>query len=425
MVPPPVSFVRFIGLVQAIACMAPCAIGFQLSGPAIAPPTGLASTNITPTGDTSNDRFARNAPVMVFYDGAGQLYGRYIVNETVPNLTYSPKQVTERIWVPKTITENKTVTQIQNTPIYSYQPQLRKVPGWNPFAPPKLEWQYVLIVQYQPVYKQVVQPVQYQKYVEEEVTKIVPELVTQPQMLGQFADRLLTNAPNNSFVAQNPNWNSGTSLGMMNPVQQAALSAQANRARSSLPIRPIDYPVSQGGFQPYPVRNLVAQAPAPYYLPPTPNPSVPIGGTVNQMANGLAPQSNATLAFNTVIPSVPLRPTIPNGPNMATGYPNGQFAFNPGYTNTASRPVFTWPTFSSGTGSLFSSSLFTSNRSPSYLASNSSAGQPNSWVNSSSTGFGFRPNTSPFLPQQPNWGIAPSTNYRDPLQGGMPATELR
>jgi len=378
---------------------------------------------------------------MTFYDGSGQLYGRYVINESVPDLAYSQKQVTERIWVPKTVTESKTVTQVQYTPVYSYQPQLRNTSSWNPFVPPKQEWQYVPIVQYQPSYTQVVQPVQYQQYEEKEVVKIIPELNVQARQVGRFVDRPLTHVPSGgNFVANNYNWNAGAPItgapitgGPINPYQQAALTAQANRnSYPALPTRPIDYPNASANSTMVPTRNLVAQAPVPYY-PPIPNSAAntpsftnpaTFSASTNPAAGGIPGNSN-TYAYNTVLPATAMQPTVPSGSNSMYGYPNGYVAPNPAYASTASRPVFPWTNLVNGTGSLFGSSAIAPKSAPSYVASNTPMNQPNVSGNSNPYGGGFRPVSSPYVAPPPAWGVSPGVNYRDPMQGGMPATELR
>jgi hypothetical protein len=388
------------------------ALGFQTGDPNIGTPN-------------NNEGSATGTPVMTFVDpSSGQPYGRYIIQETVPTVAFSYQEVKERVYVPKTITENKTTTVTQYVPIHSQQLQLQNVPSWNPFAQPQQVWRYVPIVQYQPNYVQVTQPVTYQKYEEQEVTRMVPVLSSQSRQVPRYVDRPLNQSPNGvNTVAGNP-------IPTSNPnfYQQAAQVAQANRSLSRFQTRPIDYP-SNSGYQGFPNRNLLAQAPAPYYpnlnynqapyntapaYNPVPNNAAnPMVATANVPTQPLANTSNT----NFVIPAVPLRPNLQYTPNAVTGY-------NP-YANTASRPLFTWPTFASGTGSLFSHSLFSSNRNTNYVASNTPVAQPYVWGNNNQNGISFRPNSSPFAAPQQNWGMTPGNNYRDPMQGGMPATVLR
>ena len=359
----------------------------------------------------NSDGLATGTPVMTFVDpSSGQPYGRYIIQETVPIVAYSYQEVKERVYVPKTITENKTTTVTQYVPIHSQQLQLQNVPSWNPFAQPQQVWRYVPIVQYQPNYVQVTQPVTYQKYEEQEVTRMVPVLSSQSKQVPRYVDRPISQSPNGgNTIANNP-------IPPNNPnfYQQAAQVAQANRSFSRFPTRPIDFPTNPG-YQGFPNRNLLAQAPynqAPYNQTPY-NAANPMVASTNVPTQSLPNTSNT----NFVIPAVPLRPNLQYTPNAVAGY-------NP-YANTASRPLFTWPTFASGTGSLFNNSLFSANRNTNYVASNTPVSQPYVWGNNNQNGMSFRPNTSPFAAPQPNWGMTPGNNYRDPMQGGMPATVLR
>ncbi len=408
------SFAVFLStcLFSPLCGLSSIALGFQTAAP--------IHSNLN-----NSDGFATGTPVLTFVDpSSGQPYGRYIIHETVPIVAYSYQEVKERVYVPKTITENKTTTVTQYVPIHSQQLQLQNVPSWNPFAQPQQVWRYVPIVQYQPNYVQVTQPVTYQKYEEQEVTRMVPVLSSQSKQVPRYVDRPISQSPNggntianNSIPTNNPNF-----------YQQAAQVAQGNRSLSRFPTRPIDYPTNPG-YQGFPNRNLLAQAPAPYYPNPNYNQAPyntapPYNTAQYNAANPMVASANVpaqplpnTSNTNFVIPAVPLRPNLPYTPNTVAGY-------NP-YANTASRPFFTWPTFASGTGSLFNSSLFSSNRNTNYVASNTPVAQPYVWGNNNQNGMSFRPNTSPFAAPQQYWGMTPGNNYRDPMQGGMPATVLR
>lgn len=388
----------------------------------------------------NNDGFVTSTPVMTFVDpSSGQQYGRYIIKESVPVVGYSYQLVKERIYVPRTVTEDKTTTVTQYVPIQSYQLQLQNVPRWNPFAAPQQVWQYVPIVQYQPKYVQVTQPVTYQKYEEKEIERQIPVLIPQSTQVPRFVDRPLGESANGgNAIASNP------SITNPNFYQQAAQIAQANRNLSRFPTRSIDYPYNPG-YQRLPNGNMLAQVPAPYYpnpiYNPTPyyaaNPMVPgsLGATqqvpgVMQNATSPPPGTNI-VSNNIVIPAVPLRPNMQPDANALAGYygygnPNNRATFSPPYpyANTASRPFFNWPSFASGTGSLFNNGLFSNNRSTSYVASNAPTAQPYVWGNNLS-GLTFRPNTSPYVAPQQSWGMSPGNSYRDPMQGGMPATVLR
>lgn len=327
-------------------CLSPIACGFQ---------TGAPNNGVPNNGFVNNsDGFAASTPVMTFVDPAnGQPYGRYVIDETIPVVAYSYQEVKERVFVPTTITENKTTTVTQYFPIQSHQLQLRNVPNWNPFASPQQVWQYVPIVQYQPNYVQVTQPVTYQKFEEREVSRMIPVFGSQSKQVHRFADRPLGQSP----------------------------------------------------------------------------------GGGNTIASNIA----ANNASNTiVIPAVPLRPNMQPNPNAmasyngyggygANGNQNYGVAPNPAYPYaiTASQPLSRWTSFASGTGSLFSGSLFNNNRNTNYVASNTPVGQPYVWGNNNQSSMSFRPNTSPYVTPQQSWGMPPGNSYRDPMQGGMPTTVLR
>jgi len=436
----------------AVVCMCSMADAFQGLGQGdVLPPTNSMPANATTTNtsqpNNNSDGFAASAPVMTFVDQTGQLYGRYVITEAVPVVNYSYQQVTERIYMPKTVTENKTVTKTQYTPIYSYQPQLRNVPNSNPFASPKQVWQNVLVVQYQPSYVQVNEPVTYQKYELQDVPRNVPILLTQSEQRARFVDRPLVNTPNAAnAMTMNP-----SNLVGGNIVQQTAQTAQDNRNTSRVPTSPIGYPVSNpAGNYPGTMSgqnpNSIAQAPLPYY-PNTGNPAYP---TSTYASNSVLPavpvqQSNPS-GQNQVASNQPVQPTYPQQypasyqqypasyqqyPTSYQPYPASSQPSQPtSYTNTASLPVYQWPAFVAATGSLFSSDPFSSSSiPPSYVASNTPYIQPYSqpyiWGNSNQTATDFRPNSSPYAAPPPTWGMSPTSTYRDPMQGGMQATELR
>lgn len=390
---------------------------------------GLQSSAPSAVAQNNTDGFAPSTPVMTFIDPSnGQLYGRYVVTESVPVIAYSYQEVKERVFVPKSITENKTTTETQNVPIYSQQLQLQNVKSWNPFAPPQQVWRYVPIVHYQPNYVQVTRPVTYQKYEEQEVSKMIPVLSSQSVPARRYEDRPLGQSPNggNMVASNQPNYMSVSNN--PNLIQQVAQIAEANRNTSRFPTRPIDYPYNPS-YLAAPNRPWLAQAPPPYYPNPNYNPA-PYYPPNNQVNPSIAANNQAS-ATNLVLPAVPLRPD----PNTMAGYygnganGNPNFAAMPTqpypYANTASRPFFNWSSFTAGTGSLFSNSLFSNNRSPNYVASNTPAAQPYMWGLNNQNAINFRPNTSPYATPEQGWGMAPGTNYRDPMQGGMPATVLR
>ena len=265
---------------------------------------------------------------------------------------------------------------------------------------------------------------------------MVPILLTQSEQRPRFVDRPLVNTPNGAnAIATYP-----SNLVGGNIVQQTAQTAQDNRNTSRVPTSPIGYPVSNpAGNYPgttygqYP--NSIAQAPLPYY-PNTANPAY----------------STSTYASNSVLPAVPVQQSNPSGQSIVASnqpvqqpypasyqqypasyqqYPASYQPSQPtSYTNTASLPVYQWPAFVSATGSLFSSDPFGStSKPPSYVASNTPVSQPYSqpyiWGNSNPTATDFRPNSSPYATPPPTWGMSPASTYRDPMQGGTQATELK
>ncbi|HUP77194.1 MAG TPA: hypothetical protein VM260_01445, partial [Pirellula sp.] len=295
-------------------------IGFQTSGPTSGP--NVATPN-------NNDGFVTSTPVMTFIDpSSGQPYGRYIINEPVPVVEYSYQPVKERIYVPKTVTEPKTITVTRYVPIQSYQLQPQNIPRLNPFASPQQVWQYVPIVQYQPNYVQETQLVTYQKFEEREIEKQIPVLTIQSKQVPRFVDRPLGQSSNGgTAIALTP------SVTNPNFYQQAAQIAQANRNLSRFPTRSIDYSYNPG----YPRLsngNMLAQAPAPYYPNPIYNPS-PSSATTpsvtrafgatqhvpSAMQNASSPPLGNNIASgNIVIPAVPLRPNMQPDPNALASY---------------------------------------------------------------------------------------------------------
>ena len=219
----------FICLLSQLFGWSPLACGFQ---------TGVPNSVLP----NNSDGFAASTPVMTFVDPSnGQPYGRYVIDESIPVVAYSYQEVKERIYVPKTVTENKTTTITQYVPIQSQQLQLRSVPNWNPFASPQQVWQYVPIVQYQPNYVQVTQPVTYQKFEEQEVSRIVPVFGSQSKQVSRFADRPLGQLPyGGNTIASN------TTTNNPNFYQQAAQVALENRTSSRFQTRSIDYPYNSG-----------------------------------------------------------------------------------------------------------------------------------------------------------------------------------
>ena len=260
-----------------------------------------------------------------------------------------------------------------------------------------------------------------------------------------FVNRPLPQSQNGGNAIPNSNANANSP----NFFQHAAQVAQANRTSSRFPTRSIDYPYNSG-YQSVAYRNLIAQSPAPYYPTyPTPSynpntyyasnpPGTGANGAAQVMPNAMqnmasSPTSGNSMAPNNtthtiVIPAVPLRPNMSTNPNAMASSSGYGLNGNQNYgvtSNPPSQPLSPWTSFASGTGSLFRSSLFSNNSNTNYVASNTPVTQPYLWGNNNPSGMSSQPNMSPNVATQPSWGIPPNASYRDPMQGGMPATVLR
>jgi hypothetical protein len=348
------------------------------------------------TGAIGNDQFSPQTPVQTFVDPqSGQWYGRYVFYEMVPVAKYEYRPVVEKQFVPEWIQETKQTTQVQAVPIVTYQWQLLHVPNWNPFAQARQYWQYTPLVQYQPRYTLVNQPITYQKYVEKEVTKYVPEMVVKPERVAQFADRPL--------MAGNSNLQTGA-------VASAPVATPP-------PIRPID----QLAYGP---TSYVQAAPPPY----TVNPQVATGAPYGY-ANAY-PQSAAAVASN------------PYGWHYGNRWSSSPYINNPtpnaGWVRPAVQPTMIEmanpsPAAASPfsrTGSLFAGGLFTNragNVAPSApaIAGYSWFGNPNTSSSGMGSSMGFRPRTDTYSSPGGQWNLTPVDNYREPAQSGLPSSFIR
>ena len=382
---------------------------------------------------SAGNTFQPETPVMTFVDPrSGQMYGRYVLYETVPVAKYEYKPVVERQFVPEWVQEAKPTTQVQYVPIVTYQLQPVQVPTWNPFSAPRQYWQYVPQVQYQPRYYQTNQPITYQKYVEKEVTKYVPEMVVKQERVPQFADRPLTPA-----TYQNGN-QSGTPNGNL-------------VAQQPPPIRPLN------SFN-QPAGTMVASAPSPYYAtaqqPFNPaNNSYAGGNNGGFYGNRWGTASYAAAPNNTSVNPYVNNPTPNAGLN-----PN----WNQANAMVASRPANPFSNFFSRTGPLYTSGPFMASNGvanpvmPTTQITSSSSGSPSypggvNYVASNSSGWGnatgfrssnplsipflgnsassggltFRPQTPSYPASNTNWGFTPVDNYRDPTQSGMSSSVIR
>ncbi len=155
----------------------------------------------------------------------GKQYDRYWEIANVPIPRWEQREMTERRAVPQWVTENIKSTQVRYVPTIEYQPQQRVLNRWNPMVPPQVTIDYVPVTRYLPIYEVVDRPVQYQKYVEQDVKVLVPKLVeaTQSQMKLVDRERATTAATNAT-----------PSVAAPNAIQSAADLAMANR-NSQLP----------------------------------------------------------------------------------------------------------------------------------------------------------------------------------------------
>ncbi|WP_146675029.1 hypothetical protein [Pirellula sp. SH-Sr6A] len=440
--------------IGAICCAAWAAFAFSPLLAQNAPPTNGPNGAAVGPSATGADGFARPQLSSTFTDSrTGQLYGRYIIYETVPVVTYQQQEVSEQQWVPEWVTEEKLLGQTNYIPIVTYQLQLRSEPTLNPFAPPRQSWQYVPVVQYQPNFTQVKQPVTYQKYVQKEVKKSIPVLVSQSQPRAKFVD-----------------------MPMQNAGAGAAQVAGGGSVQPPVPTRPLDTPT-------YP-SSAIVMTPPPVYYPNT-------GGAPNSSpASNLAayPAYNPQYSgWNATNPWLLARQQSAsniarnvNNPTANGGLPPGSYGTltagtNPPATGTpgnmpanygpmlAARPNFQWPQLMGRTGSLFPGGLFKSNASTpgfgtsgfgasgfgmggygtansgaTYVASNPSpieggallpvanaTGYPFTSAGNNSVRFIPRTDAYPLGTPNSSWSMVPVNNYRDPTQSGIPASVLR
>ncbi len=391
-----------------------------------------------PQATQNSDGFAKPQLSSTFTDArTGQLYGRYIIYETVPVVAYQHQEVTEQQWVPEWVTEEKLMAQTNYIPVVTYQLQLQTERSMNPFAQPKQYWQYVPVVQYQPNFTQVKQPVTYQKYVQKEVKKSIPVLVSQSQPRPKFVDMPLqgngTLAPGSSQIAG--------SASVQQPV----------------PTRPLDYPM-------YPSSAIVAVPPAAYYPSPNATPGSATAGSALAAYPAYNPQFSGWSATNPYLLARQNTSSTPprnvNNPAANGGMPPGSYYASAGTMPTnvtptlAARPTFQWPQLMTRTGSIFQGGFLKSNPSTSsygtassgtaYLASNPlgmtnpmpmgggsilplNNSYNNTFNSAGNSGARFIPRAdgSTLNGNAGGWSMVPVNNYRDPSQSGIPASVLR
>lgn len=408
------------------------ALSLAVHGSAQVLPQNMPNQNNLASPQTNNS-FQPETPIMTFVDPrSGQMYGRYVLYETVPVAKYEYKPVVERQFVPEWVQETKTTTQVQYVPVVTYQLQPVQAPNWNPFSAPRQYWQYVPQVQYQPRYYQSNQPITYQKYVEKEVTKYVPEMVVKQERVPQFADRPL--APNGLQASNQPGTMNGNLANQQPP-----------------PIRPLNS-LNQ------PMGTMVAAAPAPYYAPAQ-QPFVPASSQqAGSNQGGFYGNRWGTATYAAAPNNASVNPYV-NNPNPNAGM---QPTWNQSNAMIASRPSNPFTNLFNRTGPLYNSgpqmasngsvnpvmppttyppggqNSATYNNGVGYVASNGSA-----WSNgtgsrssnplsipffgnsASSSGITFRPQTPSYPMNNTNWGLTPVDNYRDPTQSGMSGAMIR
>lgn len=394
-----------------------------------------------------------------------QLWGRYVVSETVTVPKYEYTAVKERVWVPVWVQEPQATTMTHYDSIVSYQLQPRSIPSMNPFAQPQQIMEYAPIVQYQPRNVQVMQMTTYQKYEEREIDRMVPKLVNASEQRARFVDRPLTSDPSD-----------GPKLS--NLVQESAMVAQANRTSARYATRSIDYgtpsfamgaspalwTAPQTLVPPGPPSAASSQVPATMAsyataMPPTtiasPPSSILVGNGVTYSA-ALVPVPSPNLAYNPIAsapnpafyagqlappaagPSalVAMGPTPQNGmpPYPPNGYPPNGYppagyppaGYPPG-ANAAAPSSFAWLT---GNQTLFPTTMF-STQSASTMPTPGGAPANVSAISSNAPVF-LRKNSP--TPPPPTYGVnpsaapvagAPAPPYRDPMQAGLPPTVLQ
>jgi hypothetical protein len=352
----------------------------------------------------------------------GKQYDRYWETANIPVPRWEQREVTERRVIPHWVTENVKSTEVRYVPTIEYQPQQRVLNRWNPMVPPQVTVDYVPVTRYQPIYEVVDRPIQYQKYVEQDVKVLVPKLVESTQATMKLVDR-------ERATPSTPNA-SQTAAAAPNAIQNAAELAQANR-NSQLPrytTRPIDgwYSGSQTPSPTYPYSPyayVASAASSPYsgYAPLAAS-SYPLmqggAGPVLPLSPYRAPTTQM-VSSQTMIPPVSYA--------YPTTYPTANVA---PYSYAATRPAFQWPTWTSGNGPLFRQDWFRQSQSTPYAYNASSTGAINypMMANQTSVNGTLRPSTSPLLPpgQPTNWGsFGGIQTYRDPIQAGLPPTVLR
>jgi hypothetical protein len=362
---------------------------------------------------------------------SGRQYDRYAIDESFPVQRMEPRQVTERRWVPQWVLENQRTTVVQYVPEVQYQPQMRVANRWNPFTQPQASWEYVPVTQYKAVNQIVEQPVQYQKYVEQDVAVSVPNLVQTTETRQRFED-VERNMRSGSPISS-PASNVGYISPATNPLQNSGTLALNNRNGASFNynLRPMD-PLYQAPGAGYPYSPYASMATvawnSPYAYSASYNPTLLPGGSgpilaMNPMQTVAYPQGGNVVNTYPVSYTAGTIPTYPN-------YPNGNYRQ---YASAPSYNAWPWSSWSNSQGPLFGRNLFQQNQTvamsppPMNGTIYPTANYASLASQSSITGT-LRPSSSPLLPQSaPSWngGNGSVPFYRDPGQVGLPATVLR
>lgn len=158
------------------------------------------------------------------------------------------------------VTDNQSTTQIQYQPTTQYELATRVVGRWNPFANPRIDYEYVPRTTWSPQSVPVNYPVRYPKYVVKKQTVLVPEYLTtnnapaatsNPNQASQLANRSGGLRPSNQLGNTTNAFQRPTS-DRANLSQMAANQAAANRnggpsGKTNYPLTPIG--VTPGQWQ--------------------------------------------------------------------------------------------------------------------------------------------------------------------------------
>ncbi len=209
----------------------------------------------------------------------GRQYDRYAVQEQLPVQRMEQQEVTERRWVPHWVIESQRTTQTQYVPYVTYQPQMQVANRWNPFAQPQANWTYTPVTQYQAVDQVVDQPVQFQKYIEQDVKVVIPKLVQTTEARQRFVDVERGTVVAGTLPTPTTTTNASPLAPLPNALQNSGALAMSNRnaPMSNYNLRPMDslYRPPGAGY-PYSPYASVATVPmnSPYAYSASYNPTL-------------------------------------------------------------------------------------------------------------------------------------------------------